>query len=89
MTQPNKHSERVNFQIPDSLHTDYIELQKPRLYRLRQIIGNRTNPGPIPISKSSWWSGVKSGKYPKPIHLGARTSVWRSEDIDKIIAGGE
>ena len=59
-------------------------------FRLPQIVGNpkATPPIPpiIPISKSSWWAGVKSGKYPKPVKLGARTTVWRVEDISALIA---
>lgn len=55
------------------------------LVRLKQIIGDSkaTPPIPaiIPISKSSWWNGVKSGKYPQPIKLGERTTVWKIEDI--------
>lgn len=54
-----------------------------RLLRLKQII-----PDKIPISKSSWWAGVKTGKYPKPLKLGERTTVWRESDIDRIIVGG-
>lgn len=40
----------------------------------------------IPISKSSWWLGVKTGKYPKPIKLGRKISVWRVEDIKNLIS---
>jgi prophage regulatory protein len=54
-----------------------------RLLRIKQII-----PDKIQISKSSWWSGVKTGKYPKPLKLGERTTVWRESDIDRIIVGG-
>jgi len=39
----------------------------------------------IPVCKSSWWNGVKSGKYPKPVKLGPRTTVWRVEDIRALI----
>ena len=39
----------------------------------------------IPIGKSSWWNGVKSGRYPKPVKLGTRTTAWRVEDIYKLI----
>lgn len=39
----------------------------------------------IPISKSAWWAGVKSGKYPQPIKLGKKTTVWRVEDIKTLI----
>ena len=39
----------------------------------------------IPISKSSWWNGVKSGKYPKPVKLGENTTVWKETDIRELI----
>lgn len=39
----------------------------------------------IPISKSAWWQGCKEGRFPKPIKLGPRTSVWRSSDIAALI----
>jgi len=39
----------------------------------------------IPIGKSSWWEGVKSGKYPKQVKLGERTAAWRVEDILELI----
>ena len=48
--------------------------------RLPMVLAN------IPISKSSWWSGVKSGRYPQPVKLGPRTTAWRVEDIRKLIA---
>ncbi|NCA28943.1 MAG: AlpA family phage regulatory protein, partial [Proteobacteria bacterium] len=35
----------------------------------------------FPIGKSTWWAGVKNGKYPKPIKLSKRTTAWRVEDI--------
>lgn len=40
----------------------------------------------IPVSKSTWWDGVRSGKYPQPVKsLGKRITAWRVEDIRKII----
>jgi prophage regulatory protein len=64
--------------------------------RLYQIIGKAGNPnskppippspGLIPVSKSTWWAGVKSGRYPKPVRsLGERITVWRVEDIRALI----
>jgi len=41
----------------------------------------------IPISRSSWWDGIKKGKYPQGIKLGTRTTVWRAEDIRTLIDG--
>jgi prophage regulatory protein len=40
-----------------------------------------------PVGKSTWWAGVKSGKYPAAIHLSRRTTAWRVEDILKLIEG--
>ena len=39
----------------------------------------------IPVGKSTWFAGVKDGKYPKPVKLGERTSAWRVEDINALI----
>lgn len=41
--------------------------------------------GPLPIGKSTWWLGVKVGRYPKPIKLGPRITAWRVEDIRALI----
>jgi predicted DNA-binding transcriptional regulator AlpA len=48
------------------------------LVRLSQILAPI---GPIPVSKSTWWQGVRDGRFPKPLKLGPRTTVWRVEDI--------
>jgi predicted DNA-binding transcriptional regulator AlpA len=39
----------------------------------------------FPIGRSTWWQGVKDGKFPKPIKLGKRTTAWRVEDIKALI----
>lgn len=44
--------------------------------------------GPIPVSKSTWWQGVQSGRYPQPIKLGPRITAWRVEDIRALIENG-
>jgi prophage regulatory protein len=55
--------------------------------RLNQIIGDRKRgiPAVIPISRSSFLDGVKSGKYPQPVKLSERAVAWRIEDIKKLI----
>ncbi len=40
----------------------------------------------IPVSKSTWWAGVKSGRYPKSLKLSKGITVWRAEDIHALIA---
>lgn len=57
--------------------------------RLPQIIGDKRTVPPtppiIPVSKSTWWAGVKSGLYPKPVKLGRRITAWRVSDIRRLI----
>ena len=37
------------------------------------------------ISRSAWYLGIKTGRYPKPVKLGPRMSAWRAEDIRALI----
>jgi prophage regulatory protein len=67
------------------------ELPETGYLRLSQIIGNSKVEPPIspiiPVSKSTWWEGVKSGRYPQPVRtLGPRITAWRVEDIRRLIA---
>lgn len=39
----------------------------------------------FPIGKSTWWAGVKEGRFPKPVKLGPRTTAWRVEDIRALL----
>ena len=43
----------------------------------------------FPVGKSTWFEGVRVGRFPKPVKLGPRTSAWRVEDIRKLIEGAE
>jgi len=38
-----------------------------------------------PVSKSSWWNGVRAGIYPASVHLSERTTAWRMSDIQRLI----
>jgi predicted DNA-binding transcriptional regulator AlpA len=57
--------------------------------RLSQIVGSNKAEPPVPaifpVSASTWWSGVRSGRFPKPVKLGPRTTAWRVEDIRALI----
>lgn len=66
------------------------KLPETGFLRLAQIIGDTKAKPPIlaviPVSKSTWWEGVKSGRYPQPVRtLGKRITAWRVEDIRKLI----
>lgn len=60
--------------------------------RLQQIIGDPDADPPIPpiipVKKSCWWSGIKVGRFPKPVKLG-RCTMWAVEDIRALIASAK
>ena len=39
----------------------------------------------IPVSKSSWWNGCKSGRFPKPVKIGPNSTAWKAEDIAELM----
>jgi len=51
--------------------------------RLKQIV-----PALVPIGKSTWWAGVRAGRFPQPVKLSARVTVWRVDDIRALLARG-
>jgi len=58
--------------------------------RLRHIIGdpkaNPPIPAIIPVGKSTWWEGVRTGRYPQPVRtLGRRITAWDVEGIRRLI----
>ena len=71
----------------------YSQLPATGFLRLSHILGNKRVDPPIlpliPVSKSTWWAGVRAGKYPAPVkHLGPRITAWRCEDIRALIEQG-
>ncbi len=68
-----------------------LQLPETGYLRLPQIVGKPASesspaiPAIIPVSKSTWWAGIRSGRYPKPVKLGERITAWRIEDIRALI----
>ncbi|MBM4310115.1 MAG: AlpA family phage regulatory protein [Deltaproteobacteria bacterium] len=58
-------------------------MEQDRLLRIKQII-----PAILPISRSAFWLGVKTGKYPAPVKLGPRTTCWRESEIMAMVQRG-
>lgn len=58
--------------------------------RLKHILGDKKAKTPpiIPICRSTWFLGVKSGRYPQPVKIGARAVAWRAKDIRCVAALG-
>lgn len=41
----------------------------------------------IPVKKSCWWDGVRSGRFPQPVKVGnGRGTFWKVESIRALIA---
>jgi len=40
----------------------------------------------FPVSKSTWWAGVKDGRFPKPVKLSDNITAWRVHDIRQLIS---
>ena len=55
--------------------------------RIWHIIGDRKRgiEPLLPIGRSTFLAGVKSGKYPQPLKLGERTTAWRKADIMALL----
>jgi prophage regulatory protein len=71
------------------LEFNMASIHETGFLRLNQIIGNKkSNPviqPIIPVGKSTWWEGVKTGRFPQPVKFGPRITAWRVEDIRKLI----
>lgn len=67
-----------------------MALPETGFVRLIQIIGDPKASPPItaiiPVGRSTWWAGVRSGRYPAPVKLGPGVTAWRVEDIRTLIA---
>ena len=56
-----------------------MKKREEKFLRLQQVLDI------IPISRSAWWQGCKDGRYPKPIKLAPRTSVWKASEIYELV----
>jgi predicted DNA-binding transcriptional regulator AlpA len=53
-----------------------------RLIRLGEVLSY------LPVARSTWWSGVRSGRFPSPVKLGPHTPCWRLTDIIELAERG-
>ena len=56
-----------------------LQTNNIQFYRLSQLKKQ------LSVSRSSIWSWVKNGTFPKPIKLGKNCTAWNSEDIQNWI----
>ena len=61
------------------MSSNHIHIPAAGFLRLPQVLAL------IPVGKSSWWRGVKEGRYPEPVKIAPRTSAWKVEDIAALV----
>ncbi|OUL72157.1 helix-turn-helix transcriptional regulator [Paraburkholderia hospita] len=59
-----------------------MQHQDDLLLRLPEVLAR------IPVSRATWYAGVKSGRYPKPVSLGPRCVAWKASDIQQLVSQG-
>jgi predicted DNA-binding transcriptional regulator AlpA len=52
------------------------------LLRLKQVLPL------VNVSRTTWLDGVRTGRYPQPIKIGARAVAWRASSIQTLIERG-
>jgi len=67
-----------------------IQLPETGFLRRAQILGDPKAKPPIPpiipVGKTCWHEGVKSGRFPQPVKIGnGRAVFYRVEDIRALI----
>jgi predicted DNA-binding transcriptional regulator AlpA len=67
--------------LRDSKIPEIQELPQIGWLRVRQVLRF------VPVSRSCWWAGVRAGRFPKPIKLSERVTVWRASDIRDLVEG--
>ena len=56
-----------------------VESSIKRLLRIKEVLAR------LSISRSSFLEGCRTGRFPQPIKIGPRTTVWRAEDIAALV----
>jgi predicted DNA-binding transcriptional regulator AlpA len=59
-----------------------MKTQHDLLLRLPEVLAR------IPVSRATWYAGVKSGRYPKQVSLGPRCVAWRASEIQQLVSLG-
>jgi prophage regulatory protein len=58
---------------------------KQRYFRVNDLTTEGDRQGLLPVSKNTIWRWVREGKFPAPIKLGQRTTVWDSLAVELFI----
>lgn len=65
-----------------TLSSTHAPPETEQLFRLPEVLAR------VPVSRATWYRGIKDGRFPKPIKLGKQTNVWRASEVAKVIQNG-
>ena len=72
----------INLQTTQSYHPISTPSALPETGYVRLPVVLRI----FPVSKSTWWAGIKARKFPAGVKLSERVTAWKVEDIRALIA---
>lgn len=61
-------------------HLTGADVKDVSLYRLPQVLAR------LGISRSTWYDGIGRGRFPAGYAISPRLRVWRSDEIDAVVA---
>ena len=70
--QGHLHDPVVKYEIENNRDCDMHDIPETGFLHLPQVLSV------IPLGKTCWWEGVRSGRFPKPVKLSERCTAWRS-----------
>jgi prophage regulatory protein len=79
--KPSKTERPTNGRETISPCTDEICIGD-RLLRLKEVLQL------VPVARSTWFAGIRSGRFPASVRLGPRIAAWRLRDIQQILENG-
>lgn len=68
------------------LHRAAVGHERPVFLPNEGLVKLRTALALFPVSRASWWRGIRDGRYPAPVRLGQRSVAWRVQDLRRLIA---
>jgi hypothetical protein len=70
--------------------TQMNTINPQKFYRLLEIIGDKSQDPPlqglIPVSRSTWYQGIREGFFPEPVKISERIAAWRGQDLLQLVS---
>jgi prophage regulatory protein len=63
-----------------------LDLPPTGFIRASTLIGKKGTPGLLPVSRSTFWNFVRSGRFPSGVLLSPKCRAWRVEEVRSWIA---